>query len=100
MIPDAIEHAAPTRKAKAVMSPIGRPAKLPHAGWVSSGTSATAGVSTSVMTRPMITAAKIAMIPMVVYWRRMKATAPSKIVPATSCIASVPWSRDSTSRAR
>ncbi len=49
---------------------------------------------------PMITAAKTAMIPMVVYWRRMKATAPSKIVPATSCIASVPWSRDSTSRAR
>ena len=29
----------------------------------------------------------------VVYWRRMKATAPSKIVPATSCIASVPVSR-------
>ena len=27
---------------------------------------------------------------MVVYWRRMKATAPSKIVPATSCIACGP----------
>ena len=33
MIPDAIEHAAPTRKAKPVMTPIGRPASL--------GTSAT-----------------------------------------------------------
>ena len=30
---------------------------------------------------------------MVRYWRRMKATAPSKIVPAISCIASVPMSR-------
>ncbi len=92
MIPDAIEQAAPTRKANAVMSPIGRPAR--------SGTSATAGVSTSVMTTPMMTAPNRAMIPMVVYWRRMNATAPSRIVPATSCIASVPWSRDSTSRAR
>ena len=79
MIPDAIEHAAPTRKANAVMIPIGRPA----IDW----TSATSGVSTREITTPMITAAKTAMIPMVVYWRRMKATAPSKIVPATSCIA-------------
>ena len=39
-------------------------------------------------------------MPIVVYWRRMKATAPSKIVPATSCIAWVPVSRDRTSRAR
>ncbi len=92
MIPDAIEHAAPTRKANPVMIPIGRPA----IDW----TSATSGVSTRAITAPMITAAKTAMIPMVVYWRRMKATAPSKIVPATSCIAWVPWSRDSTSRAR
>ena len=37
---------------------------------------------------------------MVVYWRRMKATAPSKIVPATSCISCVPVSRARTSRAR
>ena len=29
---------------------------------------------------------------MVWYWRRMKATAPSKIVPAMSCIAVVPVS--------
>ena len=29
MIPDAIEHAAPTRNANAVMSPIGRPASCP-----------------------------------------------------------------------
>ena len=36
----------------------------------------------------------------VVYWRRMKASAPSQIVPATSCIAGVPVSRASTSRAR
>ena len=34
------------------------------------------------------------------YWRRMNATAPSRIVPATSCMASVPVSRRSTSRAR
>ena len=92
MMPDAIEHAAPTRKAKAVMIPIGRPASF--------CTSATSLVSTSVMTTPMITAAKRAMIAMVVYWRRMKATAPSKIVPATACISGVPVSRASTSRAR
>ena len=92
MMPDAIEHAAPTRNANAVMIPIGRPAI--------EGTSATAGVSTSVMTTPMTTAPKMAMMAIVVYWRRMKATAPSRIVPATSCIACVPWSRDSTSRAR
>ena len=39
MIPEAIEHAAPTRKANAVMIPIGRPASA--SGWT--GTSATAG---------------------------------------------------------
>ena len=54
MMPDAIEHAAPTRNANAVMIPIGRPAI--------EGTSATAGVSTSVMTTPMTTAPKMAMI--------------------------------------
>ncbi len=92
MMPEAIEHAAPTMNANPVMIPIGRPAI--------DCTSATAGVSTSAMTTPMTTAPMTAMIPMVVYWRRMKATAPSRIVPATSCIASVPWSRDRTSRAR
>ena len=92
MIPDAIEHAAPTRKAMAVRIPIGAPA--------SSGTSATSAVSTIVMTTPMTTAATRASIAIVVYWRRMNATAPSKIVPATSSISFVPVSRDRTSRAR
>ena len=45
MIPDAIEHSAPTKKAKAVMSPIGRPAM--------DGTSATSGVSTTVISAPI-----------------------------------------------
>ena len=92
MMPEAIEHSAPTKKAKAVIRPMGKPASL--------GTSATSGVSTSVMTIPMTTAPTMARMKIVVYWRRMNATAPSKIVPATSCIASVPVSRDSTSRAR
>ena len=55
---------------------------------------------TMVMTAPMTNAPTTARMPMVVYWRRMKATAPSKIVPATSCIAWGPVSRDRTSRAR
>ena len=49
MIPEAIEHAAPTRNANAVMTP-----DRQRRPWT--GTSATAGVSTSVMTTPMITA--------------------------------------------
>jgi len=69
MIPDAIEHAAPTPKAKAVMSPIFSP--------VTSWTSATSRVSTTAMTAPMRTAPTIASRAIVVYWRRMKATAPS-----------------------
>ena len=36
---------------------------------------------------------------MVMYWRRMNAIAPSKIMPATSCMAGVPLSRRSTSLA-
>ena len=44
------------------------------------------------MTRPITTAPPMASRPMVRYWRRMKATAPSKIVPAISCIAAVPVS--------
>ena len=51
MIPDAIEQAAPTMKAKPVMTPIGRPASL--------GTSATSAVSTMPMTTPMTTAPTI-----------------------------------------
>ena len=57
-------------------------------------------LSKTVMTAPMTTAPTTARMPIVVYWRRMKATAPSKIVPATACISAVPVSRDSTSRAR
>ena len=68
------------------MSPIGGPASF--------GTSATSGVSTSVITTPMTTAPMSPKMAMVEYWRRMKATAPSKIVPATSSIASVPVSRE------
>jgi hypothetical protein len=37
---------------------------------------------------------------MVEYWRRMNATAPSKMVAATASISFVPVSRRSTSRAR
>ena len=92
MIPDAIEHVAPTRKAIAVRMPIGAPA--------SDGTSATSAVSTRVITTPITTAATSASSAIVVYWRRMKATAPSKMVPATSSISFVPVSRESTSRAR
>src|SRR3954447_16705048 len=59
MMPDAIEHAAPTRKANAVISPMGRPASF--------GTSATAGVSTRVITTPMTTAPTTARMPIVEY---------------------------------
>ena len=59
MIPDAIEHTAPTRNANAVMSPIGRPAAHRDGN---SGTSATSGVSTSVITTPMTTAPTTARI--------------------------------------
>ena len=51
------------------MTPIGSPASF--------GTSATAGVSTSVMTMPMTTEPTTARIAIVEYWRRMNATAPS-----------------------
>ena len=69
MMPEAIEQAAPTRNANAVMSPIGSPASF--------GTSATAAVSTSVMMMPIRTAPTSARMAIVVYWRRMNATAPS-----------------------
>ena len=92
MMPESIEQPAPTRNAKAVRTPIGRPAMV--------GTSATAGVSTKAMIAPMMTAATRASSPIVVYWRLTNASAPSRIVAATSTIACVPVSRDSTSRAR
>ena len=92
MMPDSIEQPAPTRNATAVMIPIGRPA--------SSGTSATSFVSTKVMTAPMMSAPMIASPAIVEYWRRTNASAPSRIMSATSCIACGPLSRDSTSRAR
>ena len=69
MIPEAIEHSAPTRNATPVMIPMGSPA--------SCGTSATSGVSTMVMTAPMTKTPMTAKMKIVVYWRRMKATAPS-----------------------
>ena len=92
MMPDAIEHRAPTKKATPVMIPIGRPAI--------DGTSATSGVSTQAISAPMRIEPTTARMKIVVYWRWMKATAPSKIVPATACISGVPVSRASTSRAR
>ena len=51
------------------MTPIGRPASFGHVG--------DSAVSTRPMTTPMTTAPTTARIAMVVYWRRMKATAPS-----------------------
>ena len=78
MMPDAIEQAAPTRKA----IPVRMPSSTPKMS-----VSATSGPSTMAMTRPITTAPPMASRPMVRYWRRMKATAPSKIVPAMSCIA-------------
>ncbi len=92
MMPDAIEQAAPTRKAMPVITPMGRPA--------SDGTSATSGVSTRPMTTPMINAPTTARMAMVVYWRLTKASAPSRIVSPTATISGVPVSRDMTSRAR
>ena len=92
MMPESIEQPAPTRKAIAVMNPIGLPA--------SDGTSATSLVSTRVMTMPMTTAPPRAIRAIVVYWRLTKASAPSRIMSPTSRIAWVPVSRDSTSRAR
>jgi hypothetical protein len=69
MIPDAIEHSAPTKKAMAVRIPIGSPARF----W----TSATSGVSINVISAPISSAPTMARPKIVVYWRRMKATAPS-----------------------
>jgi hypothetical protein len=62
--------------------------------------SATLLVSSSEMIAKIATEATIARPPMVMYWRLMKATAPSLIVAETSIISLVPVSRDRTSRAR
>ena len=91
MIPEAIEQAAPTRNAIPVRQPRSKPLY-----WVS----ATCLVTRAVITPVITTEPTRAKMPMVEYWRRMKATAPSKIVPATSCISLVPVSRRRTSRAR
>ena len=69
MIPEAIEHAAPTAKAIPVMTPMGSPASL--------GTSATSADSTMPMTIPMTTAPTTARMAIVVYCRRRNAVAPS-----------------------
>ncbi len=81
MIPEAIEQAAPTRNAMPVRQPRSKPLY-----WVS----ATCLVTRAVITPVITTAPTRAKIPIVEYWRRMNATAPSKIVPATSCISLVP----------
>ena len=91
MIPEAIEQTAPTRKAIAVRMPSSGPKMF---------VSATSFVSKTEMRRPIATAPTTARIAIVTYWRRMKATAPSKIVAATASISRVPVSRRSTSRAR
>ena len=91
MIPEAIEHAAPTRNAIPVRIPSAAPKVL---------VSATLAVSATEMSTASATATTRARTAIVEYWRRMKATAPSKIVAATSSIAFVPVSRRRTSRAR
>ena len=68
MIPEAIEQAAPTRKAIAVRMPSSRPKML---------VSATFSVSKTEMTTPITTAPTRARMAIVEYWRRMNATAPS-----------------------
>ena len=62
--------------------------------------SANSSVSTIAMIAPRMTEANRARIAMVLYWRRMKATAPSRMVAATASISLVPVSRRRTSLAR
>jgi hypothetical protein len=59
IMPEAIEHAAPTRNATDVINAIGRPARV--------GTSATSFVSTKKMTRPITTEPTTASTAIVVY---------------------------------
>ncbi len=91
MMPEAIEHPAPTRKAIAVRMPSSGPKML---------VSATSFVSKTEIRTPIATPPTRASSPIVTYWRRMNATAPSKIMAATASISLVPVSRRSTSRAR
>ncbi len=99
---NADEHADDARRPSSRWRRRGRrsPVRTPIGRRPSCRTSATSGVSTRVMTTPMITAPTIASAAIVVYWRLTNASAPSRIVPATACISGVPVSRDSTSRAR
>jgi hypothetical protein len=91
MMPQAIEQAAPTRKAAPVRRPMSRP---------TCGVSAVLAVSSAEMITKITTEPIRASTPMVVYWRLMNATAPSLMVAETSIISLVPVSRDRTSRAR
>ena len=68
MIPEAIEQAAPTRNATPVRQPRSNP---------NTDVSATCFVSNAVISPVMRTAATTASTPIVVYWPRMKAIAPS-----------------------
>src|SRR5215207_9543124 len=81
MKPASPEQNAPTRKAMAVLRPC-----------------STSFASTPI-NPPMMMAASTAKIAIVRYCRFKKAIAPSKMRPATSCIALVPRSCESTSRA-
>ena len=76
------------------------PVRMPIGAPASAGTSATDLFSTRAMTTPMTTAAPRASTPIVVYWRLTKASAPSRMMSPTSCMALGPLSRESTSRAR
>ena len=73
MMPDAIEQAAPTRKAMPVM--------MPSRGRRWSVRRRPRASRRALMTRPMTTAPTDGQQADGRYWRRMKATAPSKIVP-------------------
>ena len=51
-------------------------------------------IATMALTPTAVSTAKMAMVR---YWRARNAIAPSKIIDAISCMASVPWSRRRTS---
>jgi hypothetical protein len=68
MMPESIEQMAPTRNAMPVWMPRSTP---------NTRVSATVCVSTTEMIAPMTMAPRPARIAMVVYWRLMKAIAPS-----------------------
>ena len=91
MIPQAIEQAAPMRNAPPVRMPMSIPV---------CEVSATLAVSSTEMIAKITTDPARASRAIVVYWRLMKATAPSLIVAETSIISLVPVSRERTSRAR